>query len=110
MKPLDKFGKFLIQNLRDKALDYHALVQKGHWNDEETKMVQKAITALDTKTKKLISDCVADALATGMHDFLFALQEAHDNEEGIGVVVDRTDVAEVSDGLNGELYGDNGWI
>ena len=51
-----------------------------------------------------------EALSVGLHDFLFALQEAHDLERGIEVLVDGKNVAELSDGLQGEPCGGEGWI
>ena len=45
-----------------------------------------------------------------MHDILFALQESHDCKSGIEIMVDGTAVGEHSDGLHGEIFGDEGWI
>lgn len=38
-----------------------------------------------------------------IHQFLFAL------EEEIQVRIDDEDIVQLSDGLSGELYGENGW-
>jgi hypothetical protein len=53
---------------------------------------------------------VVDAIDTAMHDFLFALQDAHDRELGVEILVDGRNVAEESGMLNGEQLGEGGWI
>jgi hypothetical protein len=45
-----------------------------------------------------------------MHDLLFAFQEAHDRNTGIEIMVDGKPIAELSDGLHGEIFGETGWI
>ena len=47
---------------------------------------------------------------TGLHDFLFALQQIADFDNDINVLVDGKNIVEQSDGLHGELFGDNGWF
>ena len=53
---------------------------------------------------------VIEALDHGLHDFLLALSESPAVGAGIAVVVDGRNVAEQSDGLHGELFGDSGWF
>ena len=53
--------------------------------------------------------CVIEAIDHGMHDFLFALVDAHDFNKGIEVLVDGQNIVELSDGLHGEPFV-NGWI
>jgi hypothetical protein len=45
-----------------------------------------------------------------MHDLLFALQEESDAEGAVRVYVNGDEVAKLSDGLHGEIFGDDGWI
>jgi hypothetical protein len=54
--------------------------------------------------------CVQMAIDTGLHDFLIALSEAHDSGRDIAVFVDGQNVAEQSDRLAGELFGEQGWL
>ena len=51
-----------------------------------------------------------DITTVGMHDLLFAFQEATDLEKGISINVNGINPAEVSDGLHGEIFGEDGWI
>ncbi len=110
MSPLDKFGEFVMHNLRDAAIERHAMLQGGKWKTDAIQGLQSAVVALPKDTKDLLMRCVVDSLDVAIHDFLFALQEAYDLERGIEVRVDDANVAELSDGLQGEPYGKNGWI
>jgi hypothetical protein len=44
-----------------------------------------------------------------IHDFLFKLQEVADFEDDIQVLVDGENGAGLSDGIHGELFGEDGW-
>ena len=110
MTPLDKFGQFVMRNLRDEAIQQHIKLQAGEWRAPAIQELQAAVATLPEDTKRLLLRCIVDAVGTATHDFLFALQDSHDRQLGIEVLVDETNVAEVSDGLQGEPYGKKGWI
>ena len=110
LKPLDKFGAFVMHNLRDRAIERHTLLQKGKLKAPAVLELQSAVAALPKDTQKLLLSCIVDSVDVAIHDFLFALQEAHDMEAGVEVLVDETNIADESDGLQGETYGKRGWI
>jgi hypothetical protein len=107
---LERFGSFVISQLWDSALEHHDLLAKAHWRAPALQNLQDELAALSEKQKEIVRRCVAEALRDGLHDFLFALQEAHDLKTGIEVLVDGKNIAELSDGLQGEPYGSEGWI
>lgn len=110
MRPLDKFGQFVMRNVRDRAIGQHLTLQAGECRAPAIQELQAAVVALPEETQRLLLRCIADAIDTATHDLLFALQEAHDLKLGVEVLVDGTSVAEVSDGLQGEPCGNRGWI
>ncbi|EEF59987.1 hypothetical protein [Pedosphaera parvula] len=85
-------------------------MQKGAYKTPALQELQRDIMSLAVETKKLLLECIADSIHATTHDFLFALQEAHDRKLGIEVTVDGVNIAAESDGLQGELFGDNGWV
>jgi hypothetical protein len=99
MTPLDKFGQFVMRNLRDRAISQHLKLQAGEWRAPAIQELQAAVVALPEETQRLLLRCIADTIDTATHDFLFALQDAHDRKLEFEVLVDGTSVAEVSDGL-----------
>ena len=58
----------------------------------------------------MLREMVVDLVDTAVHDLLFAIQDPHDREPGIEVLVDGENVAAASDGLQGEPLGEGGWI
>ena len=107
---LDKFGAFFVRNLRDKILDCLETLLAGKSKALEVQELQRKLAQLSEDEKKLVRDLVEDITTDGMHDLLFALQEEADAGGAIRVLVDDKEVAKVSDGLHGELFGDEGWI
>jgi hypothetical protein len=110
MKELDKFGHFLVENLRDKALEQNEMLLEGKLRGKSVQALQDKVLALRDDQRELLRAVVIDMLDTAMHDLLFALQDAHDRELGIEVLVDGENVAEQSGMLNGEHIGEEGWI
>ena len=46
---------------------------------------------------------------SAIHDFLFALQEQADFDNEIQITVNDDNIVELSDGIHGEAYSDDGW-
>ena len=99
-----------MRNLRDRAISQHLKLQAGEWRAPAIQELQAAVVALPEETQRLLLRCIVDTIDTATHDFLFALQDAHDRKLGVEVLVDGTSVAEVSDGLQSEPCGERGWI
>ncbi|MDQ0062696.1 hypothetical protein [Paenibacillus harenae] len=107
--PLDKFGKFIMNNLRDRAIDHYDTLSNGKCKAPSLRQIQAELNQFNEEQKNIIRTVIFSCVGNGIHDLLFALQEAHDNNEKIDVFVDGVNVAEVSDGLQGELFTKNGW-
>ncbi len=58
----------------------------------------------------MLRDLAEHMTTTGMHDLLFAFQEEADADGAIRLFVDGNEVAKLSDGLHGEIFGDEPWI
>ena len=109
-EPLDKFGAFFVQNLRDKMLENLEMLLGGRWKAPEVQELQRKLGQLSEDEKKLMHDLVERITTGGMHDLLFALQEQADAGGAIRVLVDDKEIAKLSDGLHGEIFGKEGWI
>lgn len=110
LSPVDKFGKFLMQHLRDAAIEDYEFLAAGYWKAPRVQELQQRLQSLSDEQLLLVRDCVLDAIDTGIGQFLFKLQEQADFENSIQVLVDGTDIIAASDGLQGEPYSDEGWI
>ncbi|WP_127531005.1 hypothetical protein [Paenibacillus kobensis] len=107
--PLDKFGEFMMKNLRDRAIDHYDMLSDGMCKSPSLQQIQAELNQFNEEQKNLIRTIVFRCVGNGIHDLLFGLQEAYDNDEKIAVIVDGVNVAEVSDGLQGELFTEDGW-
>jgi hypothetical protein len=110
MNPLDKFGKFMVENLRDRALEQNQMLLNGDLRGQNIQELQSRIASLPAEQRELIARLAKDLIDTAMHDILYAFQDAHDRDLGIEVTVDGANVADESGMLNGEHLGSNGWI
>jgi len=110
MTSLDKFGMFIIKQLRDRSIEQYEILEAGGWATPKLKTLQLALRDLSDENKLIIRRCVFDVIDTALHDVLAGLQEAHDLDNGIEVFVDGENIAEASGMLHSELFGDDGWI
>lgn len=108
--PLDKFGAFFVQNLRDKMLDSLEKLLRGDSKAPGDQKLQSQLSSFSKEQKQVLRDTFDDLIKTGMHDLLFAIQDQADHKGTIKVLVDGQEIAKISDGLHGEIFGDEGWI
>ena len=107
---LDKFGEFITVHLRDNALLDAEVLLEGKAKAPGLQVLQDALSGLGENEKEVVRQMVEHSVTTGLHDFLFAIQEESENEGRIRVTVDGEDVAALSDGIHGEIFGDDGWM
>jgi hypothetical protein len=108
-EPLDRFGKLIITTLRDPGIAFFEVLEAGQWKAPSLQQLQREVAALTPAQRTTVRRCIVEAIDTAVHDFLLALQEAHDSGSGIRVSVNEVNIAAVSDGLHGEPFGQNGW-
>jgi len=107
---LDIFGKFLMKHFRDNALyNLNALIE-GKQKAPSLQQLQASLASLGEVEIEILKKACMDSLDSGIHDFLFALQESTDNEVGVEVIVNGENIAKLSDGLQGELFTEDGWF
>lgn len=107
--PLEKFGKFLVENLRDRGINYAHGLLNNHWKTPAILEIQTILSNLDAQQKKAVQAAFIKTIDTAIHDFLFALQEEAEADNEIQIFADGNNIAELSDGLEGESYLEDGW-
>lgn len=103
---LDKFGKFIVDNLRDKGISFAELLLIGHWKATSLQNLHNELGKLSDSQKEAVKKAVISAMDSAIHDFLFALQE----QEEIQIMTDGENVVELSDGIHGEQFSEEGWF
>jgi hypothetical protein len=107
--PLNKFGEFIVENMRDRGIEFYDKLSKGLWKAPSLKLLQEELKQFDEEQLSIIRQCIVASIDNSVHDFLFALQESSDMDNDVQVVVDGHNVGKLSDGLQGELYTEDGW-
>ena len=107
---LDKFGKFLMSNLRDNAISKLNTLFEGGSKAPALQELQNSLKSINDEEKEILKKAFTNSLDTGLHDFLFSLHESTENNEGIELIVNGKNVTELSDGLQGELFTEDGWL
>jgi hypothetical protein len=72
--------------------------------------LQSELTGLSEEQIDIVRRVLFSSIDTGIHDFLFQLQEQADLNNDIEIKVDGINIIEASDGLNGELFTEDGWL
>ena len=103
---LDKFGQFFIENMIDKGIEKYYGLAKGEYNAPSLQTLQNQLSKFNPSELEVIRQLVLEVLVSASHDFLFAVQES-DNTQ---ILVDDENIAELSDGLHGELFSESGWL
>lgn len=107
---LDRFGRFVVRHLRDRMLYDADMLLKSQWKAPDLQAMQERLSELSIENRATVRALIDQVITRGMHDLLFALQEESDADGSIRVFVDGQEVANLLDGLHGEIFGDDGWI
>ena len=108
---LDIAGKFIMKYFRDNALSKLDALLKGEVNAPGLLALQNSIGSLRSEEKEILKKACIESFDSGLHDLLFALQEAtNNNNEDIKILVNGKNIAELCDGLQGELFSEDGWF
>ena len=108
---LDRFGRFLMNGVRDRAIRHWDMVLRGQMKDDESQRLYSSIITLSPEARAIVSEVVPKIVDTSLNKFLQSL----DDEDDIQVAVDTESgriesISDDSDGLAGELYSEHGWF
>ncbi len=107
---LDKFGEFIVVNLRDKAIETAEMLLENGSKSPQTKILQDELLTFNAAQKAIVANAVKTSIDAAIHDFLFAIEEQADFENDIQIIVNEENIVEMSDGLQGELFTQDGWL
>ena len=113
MDELGEFGKEYVHQVRDRVITKYLMTKSGKMKSAECQLLYKQLLKLKPDQIKLVDQVVADIIETQLHHCLFMFEASakwaiveKDSAKNEGL----DHLAEVSDGLAGELYSDEGWI
>ena len=107
---LDFFGQILMERIRDEAIDDWERIFQGKMRDNESKIIFETLSSFSPEQIQFIINLFPKIVDTTLHHLLWTLEQ-----EDINVLVKDEEnkflnIKEISDGLAGELYTEDGWI
>lgn len=106
MNVLSEFGKNIICNVRDPVLFDLEKIISGQIKTEQDTLFHQRISKLSSDEILLLKDLSTYLVDKTLHNLLFMFE----NSDNCLILSDDKNLAEISDGLCGELYTDDGWI
>jgi hypothetical protein len=108
---LDLFGKLLMQRVRDESIEEWDKTLDGRMKAPSLRRIHREFAGLEPSAQAFISRLIPQVVDTTLHYLLWTLEQ----EDTVRVAVEAgdesvPDLSEVSDGLSGEVYGEEGWF
>lgn len=111
LEKLESFGKEIIDNLRDASIDEYLVIKSGDMKSVDAQNTFKIYTSIDKAHHDKIDAIVLNIIDRVLHNALWMFEQSADYTicEKKSIDPDE-DIVELSDGLSGELYSEDGWI
>ncbi|OOM72223.1 hypothetical protein [Clostridium sp. BL-8] len=107
---LNEYGKILISDVRDRTIHSMDMMLSGKMNGVTAKRILEKVSSFSESQLESLKWLIPKIVDLSLHNMLVMIEE---NDE-INVEISAGDVSnnikEVSDGLPGELYTEDGWI
>jgi len=107
---LDKFGMLLIRKVRDEAISDWKKMIHGQMKGASAEQVREILRPLSAEDKEIVTQIIPGIVDTVLHHLLWTVEQNADLQLGIRTDQGIESLREISDGLPGELYSDEGWI
>lgn len=103
---LDEFCCAVMHMVRDRSIDRFEKIQLGTLKSQRAIELHSLLSDFDEKQKQVIKDLITECVVNTVFNFLFMFEEDEDKK----ISSSDVNVNEISDGLSGELFTEDGWI
>ncbi|RKZ38974.1 MAG: hypothetical protein DRR00_33750 [Candidatus Parabeggiatoa sp. nov. 3] len=110
---LEKFGQILMSEVRDEAIEKYEMIAAGTLKSTPAMELNKKLSSFSDEQLSIVRQLVASSIDDVIYHFLWMLEQ---HEEDIDMTCSedaestKENVINISDGLSGELYTEDGWI
>jgi len=109
---LDYFGRILIKNVRDEAIEHWDNILTGKMKGQESQKIhQDIINNINKEQIELLQNLLPQVVDTTLHYLLWTIEQEVSIK--LSIHLDQSpplELRNISDGLPGELYSEDGWI
>lgn len=103
---LNEFGVTLMASVRDRSISKLEQAQSGTLKGTSGKILSDSFTQFNNEQQKIIKKIIIEFIDNTIFNTLSMFEE-EDNKK---ILVHGVDINEISDGLCGELFTEDGWI
>ncbi len=108
---LESFGKAVIENLRDTSIEEYLSIKSGQMTSADARDIHQTYLSTNPTDRDKIDKIVFNMIDRILHNALVLFEQSADfTITGKAAIASEADIVEMSDGLSGELYTDDGWI
>ena len=107
---LDKFGHLLMRNVRDEAIIDWEMIIDGRMEGDLAEKIREVLRNVSETDKNVLLQLIPGVVDTVLHHLLWTTEQQSDLQVGIKIDDRIEELRNISDGLPGELYTDDGWI
>jgi RPA family protein len=110
---LQKFGQILISEVRDEAIDKYEMIAAGTMKSAPAIELHNKLSQFNEDQLSVVRQTVVSSIDDVIHNFLWMLEQHEDDVDLLYSADEDTDkenIRELSDGLSGEIYTEDGWI
>jgi uncharacterized membrane protein YqiK len=103
---LNYFGKLLMERARDNGIHVTDWLVSGFGGAPANRELQNKLSLFTDDQKETVKEVIMKVVDQTLHHVLWMFEQ----EEEIDLIVDGVNLREASDGLAGELYGEDGLV
>lgn len=103
---LNDFGEILINQVRNSTINTFYKMIDGKSKSTTGKKVYEKIANFDNENIDILKELILEVVDIELHNMLFIIE----GNDDIKLFFEDEDLKEISDGLSGELYTEDGWI
>lgn len=103
---LNYFGEKLMKEVRDETISSVDMMIEGKMNGITAKQMKEKISCLNDVQLEVVMWLIPKIVDLGLYNLLSMIEQNND----VKILINGIDIKESSDGLEGELYTEDGWI
>ena len=107
---LDYFGKLLMSGVRDKTITSWDIIINGKMKGITAQQVREKISGFSEEQIEVLKWLIPKITDSCLHNLLTTIEQNDELKVTIYDGQTNTDIKQISDGLEGELYTEDGWI
>ncbi|NQX63732.1 epimerase [Paenibacillus qinlingensis] len=109
-KHLDTFGEILIKKVRDLTIHNWDCIIDGEMKGQRSKEIREKLSFFNDEQVGVFKELFPMVVDSTIHHLLWTLEEEDGLELFVEVDQKVNRIRDISDGLAGELYTEDGWI